>query len=64
MLRLVYRTKAWSVVGVAGATGVVPGVRDLDVPDVENVDLSDLVNGHMAYPHVLEQILARLRLEG
>jgi len=35
----------------------------MDIPDVENVDLTDLVNGHLAYPLVMQQILARLRLE-
>ena len=34
-----------------------------DAPDVENVDLTDLVNGHLAYPLVMQQILARIRLE-
>ena len=37
--------------------------RDAPAPLVENVDLSDLVNGHLSYPHVMEQIFARLRLE-
>ena len=31
---------------------------------IENVDLSDLVNGHLSYAHVMEPIFARLKLEG
>ena len=64
MLRLVYRSKAWSIAGVAGSTPVVPEHSGQDAPCVENVDLSDLVNGHLSYAHVMEPIFARLRLEG
>ena len=64
MLRLVYRAKAWSIAGVAGTTPVVPEHPGQDAPLIENVDLSDLVNGHLSYAHVMEPIFARLKLEG
>ena len=64
MLRLVYRAKAWSIAGVAGTTPVVPEHAGQDAPMIENVDLSDLVNGHLSYAHVMEPIFARLKLEG
>ena len=69
MLNLVYRSKAWSLVGVAGATPIPnscggPSRPDNPTgPELENLDLSDLVNGHLAYPHVMPQILARLKLD-
>lgn len=59
MLRLVYRSKAWSLVGVAGAQPIFPHHS----PKIENLDLTDLVNGHLTYPHVMQQIFARLNLE-
>ncbi|KAJ1448345.1 hypothetical protein M885DRAFT_539445 [Pelagophyceae sp. CCMP2097] len=62
MLRLVYRAKAWSLCGVAGA-GPITAAGGVEPPDVENVDLSDLVSAHLAYPHVMRQIFARLHLE-
>ena len=64
MLRLVYRAKAWSIAGVAGTTPVVPEHAGQDAPMIENVDLSDLANGHLSYAHVMEPIFARLKLEG
>ena len=66
MLKLVYRAKAWSIAGVAGERPVRSperATRGDDDPIVENVDLSDLVAGHLAYPHVMHQILVRLGLE-
>ncbi|KAJ8600200.1 hypothetical protein CTAYLR_001992 [Chrysophaeum taylorii] len=57
MLRLVYRSKAWSFAGVAGAQEV------LDAPTLENLDLTDLVNGHLTYPHVMQEVFARLDLD-
>lgn len=62
MLKLVYRTKAWSIVGVAGAQPVPSTDKHADCPGLENLDLSDIVNGHLAYPHVMPQIFAKLRL--
>ena len=66
MLKLVYRAKAWSIAGIAGERPVRSperATRGDDDPIVENVDLSDLVAGHLAYPHVMHQILVRLGLE-
>jgi len=63
MLRLVYRTKAWSIAGVAGAEPVRARDDDSVAPRVENLDLSDLVNCHLAYPHLMQPIFARLGLE-
>lgn len=59
MLKLAYRSKAWSIVGVAGAVPV-PDAHLL--PGFYNLDLSDLVNGHLVYPHVMPQIFAKLNL--
>ena len=65
MLKLVYRAKAWSIAGIAGAGPVAspPNATADDDPKVENVDLSDLVAGHLAYPLVMHQVLVRLGLE-
>ena len=75
MLRLVYRTKAWSIAGtfvscfpnflpgVAGAEPVRPRDDDAIAPRIENLDLSDMVNCHLAYPHLMQPIFARLALE-
>ena len=62
MLRLVYRSKAWSLAGVAGAQQIEQPDEG-GFPSVENLDLTALVNGHLAYPHVLPQIFTKLRLE-
>ncbi|KAH8071336.1 DUF726-containing protein [Aureococcus anophagefferens] len=65
MLKLVYRAKAWSIAGRGERPVRSPerATRGDDDPIVENVDLSDLVAGHLAYPHVMHQILVRLGLE-
>ena len=60
MLRLTYRSKAWSIIGVAGAE---PVLNTDETAVVENLDLSDLVNCHLAYPHLMQPIFARLNLE-
>lgn len=67
MLKLVYRSKAWSFVGVAGAQPVPPEGHSRDpnlaCPGLENLDVTDLVNGHLVYPHVMPQIFAKLNFE-
>mmetsp|Transcript_16157 Transcript_16157/g.19782 ORF Transcript_16157/g.19782 Transcript_16157/m.19782 type:complete len:231 (-) Transcript_16157:54-746(-) len=73
MLRLVYRSKAWSLCGVAGAEPVRSGsfsssssssvLDHAAAPAIENTDLSDLAFGHLSYPYVMPQIFHRLQLE-
>ena len=55
ILKYLFRTKTWRL-NVAGITAV-------DCPGVENLDLTEMVNGHMAYPANLPEIMSMLKLE-
>jgi hypothetical protein len=54
-LSFLFRSKSWAL-GIAGISAI-------ECDFVENVDLSDLVNGHLQYPKALPHILERLHLE-
>jgi pimeloyl-ACP methyl ester carboxylesterase len=54
-LAFLFRRNAWEL-GLAGLSPV-------EGCGVENVDLSDAVPGHLAYPRSLPNIVARLQLE-
>jgi hypothetical protein len=61
VLQFLFRSKAWEL-GLAGV-GPVEVVGE-GGRRVENLDLSELVPGHLSYPKALPNIMALLRLEG
>jgi hypothetical protein len=56
MLRFVFRTEMliWSL----------SGITPVEVEGVENVDVGDIVEGHVNYADALPAILGRLGLQG
>ena len=69
VLMFLFRQKAWEL-GLAGispvdigTTEVVGGQGDDEAGRIENVDLTDMVAGHLLYPKALPNIMAKLRLE-
>lgn len=65
VLQFLFRSKAWEL-GLAGVGPVVLGEgegRGGGGGRVENVDLTEMVTGHLAYPKALPNILSKLGLE-
>jgi len=69
VLQFLFRSKAWEL-GLAGVGPVVlgdggggGGGSGAGGRGVENVDLTEMVPGHLAYPKALPNIMALLRLE-
>lgn len=65
VLQFLFRSKAWEL-GLAGVGPVVLGKgegRGGGGERVENVDLTEMVTGHLAYPKALPNILSKLGLE-
>jgi hypothetical protein len=58
VLHFLFRSKAWEL-GLAGVSPV-----EGEGVGVENVDLTEMVPGHLLYPKSLPNILQALRLEG
>lgn len=64
-LQFLFRSKSWELglAGVSPVEGVAGGGAEGEVLGVENVDLTDMVAGHLLYPKALPNIMAKLRLE-
>lgn len=67
-LQFLFRSKSWElglagVSPVEGVDGGYGGGCEGEALGVENVDLTDMVAGHLLYPKALPNIMAKLRLE-
>ena len=56
MLAIMYRTQSWS--------RSVAGIAPVNLPGVEDVDVSDDVASHAAYPARVRALLAKINLDG
>ncbi|OAY65109.1 Transmembrane and coiled-coil domain-containing protein 4 [Ananas comosus] len=61
----VYSTNDW-ILGVTFRASLLTqglaGIQSIDVPGVENVDVTDMVDGHSSYLWAVQQILEQLEL--
>lgn len=47
----------------SGGIGRIAGLAPVDIPGVENIDVTDLVNGHMAYRAAMPKLLMKVGWE-
>lgn len=61
----VYSNKDWLLAFLCrGFVNHVAGIAPIELPDIENISVSDIVTGHVKYKQMIPDILNRVSFEG